>query len=81
MSEKKVLPMKPDIPTEPVEAPAPDPLAEARAMIEAEKAERGARCNARLDALLKEERCELIVAMLPAGDGLCRGVVVLKPGE
>lgn len=59
----------------------PNPLAEARRVIEAEKAERLARCQRRLEAMLAEERCSLVVAMIPAGEGLCRGVVVVKAGE
>lgn len=56
---------------------APNPLAEARMVIEAERAARRARCEARLGAVLAEERCRLGVVLTQLGDGLFAGQVTV----
>lgn len=69
----------------PVQTSPPDtdprPLAAARRVIEAERAERLARCSRRIEAILAEERCRIVVKVVPAGPSLFQGVPAIEAME
>ena len=59
----------------------PNPLAEARRILEAERVERLGRCRARIEAILAEERCRIVVNVVPAGPSLFQGISAIEAME